>query len=45
MVMVEGENWQAIIDDGTAEPEEEVTVTKVEGLRLRVKKQIKGGKQ
>jgi membrane-bound ClpP family serine protease len=36
IVIAEGENWQAIIDKGRAEPEEEVIITKVEGLRLRV---------
>jgi membrane-bound serine protease (ClpP class) len=43
MVLVEGEHWQATLDTGRAEPEEEVTVTKVEGLRLRVTKKVKGG--
>ena len=36
VVLVEGELWAAIIDKGRAEPEEEVTITKVEGLKLRV---------
>jgi membrane-bound serine protease (ClpP class) len=36
MVLAEGELWQAIIDKGRAEPEEEVIITKVEGLKLRV---------
>jgi membrane-bound ClpP family serine protease len=35
-VTVEGEIWQAVIDKGRAEPDEEVIITKVEGLRLRV---------
>jgi membrane-bound serine protease (ClpP class) len=38
MVLVEGELWTAITDKGRAEPEEEVLITKVEGLRLRVTK-------
>ena len=38
VVLVEGERWTAIIDNGQAEPEEEVTVSKVEGLRLIVTK-------
>lgn len=35
-VQVEGEIWQAVIDKGRAEPEEEVIIKKVEGLKLRV---------
>ena len=35
-VLVEGERWTAVLDAGTAQPEEEVTITKVEGLRLLV---------
>ena len=38
MVLVEGERWTAILDSGRAEPEEEVIITKVEGLKLRVNK-------
>lgn len=38
VVLVDGERWTAIIEDGKAEPEEEVTVAKVEGLRLIVTK-------
>ena len=38
IVLVEGERWTAIIDSGRAEPEEEVIVNKVEGLKLRVSK-------
>jgi membrane-bound serine protease (ClpP class) len=37
-VLIEGELWTAIIDKGSAEPGEEVLVTKVEGLKLRVSK-------
>jgi len=35
-VLVEGENWTAVIDKGLAEPEEEVVITAVEGLKLLV---------
>jgi membrane-bound serine protease (ClpP class) len=35
-VFVEGELWAASIDDGRVEPGEEVTITKVEGLKLIV---------
>lgn len=38
MVFVEDELWNAVIDKGTAEPEEEVIVTKVDGLKLSVTK-------
>ncbi|HEX77963.1 MAG TPA: nodulation protein NfeD [Dehalococcoidia bacterium] len=37
-VHVHGELWSAILDQGSAEPGEELIVTKVEGLRLRVSK-------
>ena len=36
VVLVEGERWTAITDGGHAEPEEEVIITKVEGLKLTV---------
>jgi membrane-bound serine protease (ClpP class) len=36
IVLVEGERWTAILDKGTAAPDEEVTITKVEGLKLQV---------
>ena len=36
VVLVEGEHWTAVIDKGRAEPEEEVTITKVDGLKLMV---------
>ncbi len=36
MVFVEGEHWAAIIDKGSAAPEEEVVITAVEGLKLMV---------
>jgi membrane protein implicated in regulation of membrane protease activity len=35
-VFVEDELWNAEIDSGTAEPDEEVVVTRVEGLKLYV---------
>jgi membrane-bound serine protease (ClpP class) len=38
VVLVEGERWTAITDKGPVEPEEEVIITKVEGLKLRVTK-------
>ena len=38
VVLVEGERWTAITDKGQIEPEEEVIITKVEGLKLRVTK-------
>jgi len=38
LVLVEGERWTAIIDKGNARPEEEVIVTKVDGLKLAVTK-------
>jgi membrane-bound ClpP family serine protease len=46
MVLVEGEGelWTATIDKGSAQPGEEVTVTAVEGLRLRVTKKTEGGR-
>ncbi|MBT9159303.1 MAG: NfeD family protein [Dehalococcoidia bacterium] len=39
-VFVHGELWEAILDEGRAEPGEEVTVTDVKGLKLRVTKQV-----
>lgn len=41
IVLVDGERWTATIDSGSAEPEEEVIVAKVEGLKLIVTKQNK----
>jgi membrane-bound serine protease (ClpP class) len=38
VVFVEGERWNAIIDQGQVEPEEEVVITKVDGLKLMVTK-------
>ncbi len=40
VVLVEGERWTAITDKGRFEPEEEVIITKVEGLKLRVTKKV-----
>jgi membrane-bound ClpP family serine protease len=40
IVLVEGERWTAIADGGHADPEEEVIITKVEGLKLYVTKKI-----
>jgi membrane-bound serine protease (ClpP class) len=37
-VMAEGELWTAIAEDSKIEPGEEVTITKVEGLKLWVTK-------
>ena len=36
IVLIEGERWTAIIDKGRAEPEEEVIINKVDGLKLMV---------
>jgi membrane-bound serine protease (ClpP class) len=38
VVLVEGERWTAVIDKGRVEPEEEVIITKVDGLKLIVTK-------
>ena len=38
MVRIEGEQWAAMLEKGRAEPGEEVIITKVEGLKLRVSK-------
>jgi membrane-bound serine protease (ClpP class) len=38
-VFVAGENWQATIDEGSAEPGDRVRITGVQGLRLHVKKE------
>ena len=38
VVLVEGERWTAIADKGPVEPEEEVIITKVDGLKLLVTK-------
>jgi len=36
VVLAEGERWTATLDKGRAEPEEEVIITKVAGLKLYV---------
>ena len=36
IVLVEGERWTATIDQGRVEPEEEVIVTGIQGLKLTV---------
>lgn len=35
-VLVDGEHWTAMVDSGKIEPGEEVTITKVEGMKLLV---------
>ncbi len=37
-VFIEGERWTAILEKGRVEPGEEVIITKVNGLKLRVTK-------
>jgi membrane-bound ClpP family serine protease len=48
LVMYRGELWTAVIDNGEAKPGEEVIITKTDGLKLVVSKEIKketeGGK-
>jgi membrane-bound serine protease (ClpP class) len=39
MVFVDGEYWSATLEEGSVEEGEEVVVTAVEGLKLRVRKQ------
>jgi len=41
-VLAEGELWTAIAEGSKIEPDEEVTITKVEGLKLWVTKESKG---
>jgi membrane-bound serine protease (ClpP class) len=36
VVLVEGEHWTAVVDKGQVEPEEEVVITQVDGLKLIV---------
>lgn len=38
VVFIEGERWTAVSEGGRAEPGEEVTITKVDGLKLYVTK-------
>ena len=35
-VFVEGERWTAVLEEGRVEPGQEVTITKVDGLKLWV---------
>lgn len=43
-VLMRGEIWEAVSEDGTTiEPEEEVTVTRYENLKLWVARKTKGG--
>ena len=39
--MYHGELWTAVIDEGEAEPGEEVIINKTDGLKLIVSKEIK----
>jgi len=41
IVLAEGERWTAIAENSKVEPGEEVIITKVEGLKLRVVKKSK----
>jgi len=43
MVLVDGEIWSAEIEGGTAQPGEEVIISKVDNLKLYVKKKNTGG--
>ena len=36
VVLIEGEHWNAVVDKGQVEPEEEVVITSVDGLKLKV---------
>ena len=40
-VFIQGERWTAILEEGQVEPGEEVTITKVDGLKLWVTKKVK----
>jgi membrane-bound serine protease (ClpP class) len=42
-VFVHGERWEATVDEGKVEPGEEVVITKVDGLKLRVTRKNKEG--
>jgi len=44
-VLVDGELWKADLDTGKAEPGEEVTITKVEGLKLNVTQRKSKGRK
>jgi membrane-bound serine protease (ClpP class) len=43
IVLIEGERWTAVVDKGKVEPGEEVTITRVEGLKLYVTRKKTGG--
>lgn len=43
-VLVQGEIWTAILEEGRAVPDEEVIITRVDNLKLWVTKKNKGGK-
>lgn len=45
LVLVDGEHWTAIVDDGQVEPGKEVTITKLEGLKLIVTKKTNRGRR
>jgi len=42
-VFAHGELWEAILDQGSVKPGEEVVITRIEGLKLRVTKKKEGG--
>jgi len=42
-VFVHGERWEATAEEGKVEPGEEVVITRVDGLRLKVAKKNSGG--
>jgi|SRR5437763_1150005 membrane-bound serine protease (ClpP class) len=44
MVLVEGEQWTAISEADRVEIGEEVTITRIDGLKIYVTKNKKGGK-
>ena len=43
VVFIQGERWTAILDSGQVEPDEEVIITRIEGLKLYVTKKIVKG--
>jgi membrane-bound serine protease (ClpP class) len=43
MVLFKGELWTAVSEKGRVEPGEEVSITKVDSLKLYVTKKVKGG--
>jgi membrane-bound ClpP family serine protease len=42
-VLAHGELWQATVDEGSIESGEEVMITKIDGLKLRVSRKNKEG--